>query len=154
MRLLLLIASTFLSLGCYASALGPNAHFYSQLSIHPSVTDTVAPNMFLPEGSEVMALGKEEKKYLLWTKISLFCSWATLVFFFLALLFTPLWIAGGIISFFFAFLLSAEVLKRTKHRLVFRKMRKKAKMALFIPLLYVLAAVLAGIGSILVLIGD
>jgi hypothetical protein len=143
-----------ISLGSYATALVPNDHFSSLLSFHSSKADTVAPNMSLPEGTEIMALGAEEKKYRLWAKISFVCSWATLVFFFLTLLFTPMWIAGIVISFFFAFLIATEILRRTKYKPVFRKVRKWAKWALFIPLLYAFVAALAGIGSMLLLLGD
>jgi hypothetical protein len=45
MRLLLIISFMLMSLGSNATALVPNDHFSSPLSIHSSTADTVAPNM-------------------------------------------------------------------------------------------------------------
>jgi hypothetical protein len=154
MRFLLILSFMYCSSDCYSCDLVANDHFSSTLAIHPFVSDTIVPSMSLPEGVKKIEYKEEEKKYRLWVKISLASSWATLLFFFLAAFFFPLWGSLCIATIIFSLVWAIDVLHATKHRPMFRKVRKWAKWAIFIPILYVFAAILAGIGLIFIYLGD
>jgi hypothetical protein len=116
MRLLLILSFMYCSFVSYSSNLLVSNYFSSALSIYPSVSDTVVPSMSLPEGVGKIEFEEEEKKYRLWAKISFTSSWATLLFFFLAVFFSPLLGTLCIVTIIFSLVWAADILRATTDR--------------------------------------
>ncbi len=154
MRLLLILSFMYSSFGCYSSDLVANNHFSYAPTIHQSVLDTVAPDMSLPEVAGKVGYEEEEKKYRSWVKLSLASSLATLFFFFLAILFNPLWSALCVVTIIFSIVEANEVLRETKRKPMFGKVREWAKLAKFIPILYIIAAIIGVVNLVSLYLGD
>jgi hypothetical protein len=148
MHLLLILSFMYCSFDCYSSDLVANDPFSSTLSIQLSVSDTIVPGISLPEGVEKIEYEVEEKKYRSWVKLSLASSWVTLVFLSLAILFNPLWGALCVVTIIFSIVEANEVLRETKRKPMFRKVREWAKLAKFIPILYTIAAIIRAINLV------
>jgi hypothetical protein len=140
--------------GCYSSDLVANDHFSCAPTIHQSVLDTVVPNVSLPEGAGKVGYEEEEKKYRSWVKLSLASSLATLLFFFLTILFNPLWSVLCVVTIIFSIVEANEVLRETKRKPMFRKVREWAILAKFIPILYIIAAIIGVVNLVSIYLGD